>query len=67
MKKFYITIEETVCETFEVVAEDENQAREIAAAKYESGEFVLEPGELQSSKMKVSNESYETLIDWEEI
>lgn len=67
MKKFYITIEETVCETFEVVAEDENQAREIAATKYESGEFVLEPGELQSSKMKVSNESYETLIDWEEI
>lgn len=67
MKKFYITIEETLCETFEVVAEDENQAREIAAAKYELGEFVLEPGELQSSKMKVSNESYETLIDWEEI
>lgn len=67
MKRFYVTIEETVCETFEVVAEDENQAREIAAAKYKSGELVLEPGELQRSKMKVSNESYETLIDWEEI
>lgn len=54
-------------ESFINITWDENQAREIVVAKYESGEFVLEPGELQSSKMKVSNESYETLIDWEEI
>ncbi len=46
MKKYTITIEETISEDFEVIAESSEQAQAIAIEKYESGEFVLEPGNL---------------------
>ena len=45
MKKFVIAIEETVVGEFEVIAETENEAKEIAHKKYKNREFMLEPGE----------------------
>lgn len=63
MKTYTITIEETVSDSFEVVAEDEGKALEIAKDKYKSGEFVLEPGNLQSKRIAVSNLNKE-ISEW---
>ena len=64
-KKYNIVIEETVSKAFEVIADDENQAKSIAAEKYKSGEFVLAPGELTAKQIQVCNDD-DILIDWEE-
>lgn len=53
MQIYKIGIEEIVSAVFEVEAEDSEQALEIAKEKYRSGEFVLEPGELQSKNIAV--------------
>lgn len=53
MKTYKIGIEEIVSAVFEVEAEDSEQALEIAKEKYRLGEFVLEPGELQSKNIAV--------------
>lgn len=64
-KKYNVVIEETVSKTFEIIADDENQAKSIAAEKYKSGEFVLAPGELTAKQIQVSNDN-DILMDWEE-
>lgn len=43
MKKFTIVIEETLADRFEVEAETEEEALEIAIEKYENAEFILQP------------------------
>lgn len=66
MKKIYnVIIEETVSKTFEIIADDEKQAKSIVAERYKSGEFVLAPGELTAKQIQVCN-SDDILIDWEE-
>ena len=65
MGSFFITIEETVSKTFEVTAENEKQAKEIAMNNYNSGKFVLVPGELTYKQIQVCDDN-NTLIDWEE-
>ena len=50
-KKFVVAIEETVVKEFEVYAKNEDEALEMAEKKYISGEFVLEPGEVQFKQM----------------
>ncbi len=63
MKKYTITIEETISEDFEIIAESTEQARAIAIEKYNSGEFVLVPGNLIHKQMQIS---VDTVIstDW---
>ena len=63
-KKFIITIEEMVTEDFEVLAETEEEAVEIATEKYNSGEFVLEPGKLVSKQMEIHNVTDGEYTDW---
>ncbi len=63
-KKFIITIEEMVTEDFEVLAETEEEAVEIATEKYNSGEFVLEPGNLVSKQMEIHNVTDGEYTDW---
>ena len=63
--KYNITIEETVSKTFEIIAENENQAKEIAMNNYYSGKFVLAPGELTHKQIQVCDND-NTLVDWEE-
>lgn len=65
MIKFFVTIEETISKTFEVIAEHENQAKEIAMNNYNSGKIVLAPGELTQKQIQVCDDN-KTLIDWEE-
>ena len=43
MKKFTIVIEETLADRFEVEAETEEEALEIAIQKYKNAEFILQP------------------------
>lgn len=62
---YSVTIEETLSKTFEIMAENEQQAKEIAVNNYKSNEFVLVPGELIFKQIQVCNEDT-TLIDWEE-
>lgn len=44
MKKYKISIEEHVSDSFEIEAENEGTAVKEAIRKYKNGEFVLEPG-----------------------
>lgn len=63
MQTYKIGIEEIVSGEFEVEAETVEQALEIAKEKYRSGEFVLEPGELQSKNLAVLEPES---TEWEE-
>jgi hypothetical protein len=56
MKKFKITIEETVSQDFEIEATSLEEAMDIAEAKYNNGEFVLEPGNLVCKQMMGEDE-----------
>ncbi len=49
--EFKVIIEETVAQEFAVEAACREEALEIAREKYESGEFVLCPGEVQGRRM----------------
>ena len=53
MKKFIVTIEETVVQDFEVMADNAEEASIIAQEKYRKGVFVLEPGECQYRQLAV--------------
>lgn len=63
MKKFVITIEETVSQNFEVEAENAEQAMEIAEDKYRNGEFVLEPGNIIFKQMAITEPTNEA-TEW---
>lgn len=65
-KKYSITIEEMISKTFEVFAENDEQAESIAIEKYKSGEFVLDPGNLVAKQMQINNETEGYIIDWKE-
>ena len=55
MKKYEITIEEIISQTFEVYAENDEKAQEIAERKYKDGEFVLSCGNLIAKQMEIHN------------
>ena len=63
--KYTITIEETVAKDFGVEADDAEEAYETAEQKYESGEFVLDPGECQFRQIAITAPSDEA-TEWRE-
>ncbi len=63
MKKYTVTIEETISDDLEVIAENIEQARAIAIEKYNSGEFVLVPDNLIHKQMQISVDT-EISTDW---
>ncbi len=65
MKKFFITIEETISQVFEIDADNPEQAKKLAIKQYNTGEFVLTPGELLDKKIQISDNK-NSLTDWEE-
>lgn len=66
LRTFEVSIEETVSQTFEVEAHDMEEAEEIAIEKYDDGEFVLEPGELQMKQMMVHDPETDEYTSWNE-
>ena len=63
MQTYFVTIQETVTDTFEVEANSINEALRIAKEKYNACEFVLEPGTLIDTTMQISNGDDED-SDW---
>ena len=51
MSMFTVVIEEVLAQSFEVEATSPEEALEIARARYHSGEYVLEPGEVQDVRL----------------
>lgn len=64
--KYYVTIEETVDQTFEVTANSAKEAMDFVEKKYKSAEFVLELGELTSKQICVEDECGSDKINWME-
>ena len=64
--KFIVNIEEVVSENFEVEADDKDEALEIVMRAYNSGEIVLEPGELVEKKIAVFDEANNEWSEYEE-
>ena len=56
MKKYNVTIEETVVGQFEVIASSKEDAINIARDKYRKCEFVNEPGDLVDKKFYIMDE-----------
>ena len=56
MKKFKITIEETVSQEFEIEATSLEEAMDTAEQQYNNGELVLEPGNLVCKQMMGEDE-----------
>lgn len=57
MKKFVVTIEETIAQNFVIeVNDDENETCAIDAVicKYKAGELTLDPGEVQFRQISMS-------------
>jgi hypothetical protein len=65
MKTYKITIEEHISQTFEVEANNIDEAMEIAEEKYNDGEFVLEPGEV-NAKLMMADDGDGDCTDWTE-
>lgn len=57
MKKIEITIEETYVQSFDIMANSEEEAMELAEKMYKKGELVLEKGEVQHRQMAVTGGS----------
>ena len=66
MKTFKIHIEEHVVETFEVEANDIEEAMEIAEDNYYNCEFVLEPGDVTVRLMQAEDEENDESTEWVE-
>ena len=58
MKKFCVVIEETISEEFEIESDSKEDAIKNAIEKYKSGEFVLNPGNLESKKIYIDNDDW---------
>ena len=56
MKKYTITIEETVSDVFYLEANSLEEAKELAIENYNNSVFVLEPGNLIETNILVEND-----------
>nr|MBP3282464.1 hypothetical protein [Treponema sp.] len=66
MKRYEVTIEETVDETFSFEIPDDVDIYEYVREKYCNGKVVLEPGECQFRQMKIHDLSNNSWSDWQE-
>ena len=65
-KKFKITIEETISETFDIEAETMEEAMEIAERDYNNGYLVVENGQLIAKQMMAADEETSETTEWVE-
>ena len=52
VKNYYVTIEETVVETFNIIARSKKEAMELARKLYREEIIILAPGECQYRQMQ---------------
>lgn len=64
LKKYYVTIEEVISETFEVMADSVDSAKKIAEKKYKHEEIILSPGNLIHKQMRIKNETHTEATKW---
>ena len=64
MKKFEITIEEHIVQTFDIEAADMDEAFKIAQQKYKAGEITLCPGEVHTTLMSGYEPDTSEGTDW---
>ncbi len=64
MKKFFITVEETVVGSFEVYADNMEKALEKVTTGYINCEYVLEPGDLTAKKIMGECEDTGETTEW---
>ena len=62
--KFKVTIEETIRDEFDIEADSEQEAIELAIVKYDNGEYVLEPGNLTDKRMLIADENGKSNKEW---
>lgn len=62
--KVLVTIEETISESFEVEADSINEALEIAKHKYNTGEFVIESGNVTNKMIQGIVEGSDEETEW---
>lgn len=65
-RHFTITIEETVCEDFDIISDNIDNAIIEAIDKYETGEFVLEPGNVGFKQVRAYDGDNSIMSNWEE-
>lgn len=63
-KLFYIMIEETISECFEVYAANIDEARQMAEDTYNNGEFILSPGNITDKKVYAINKDINLEKGW---
>lgn len=66
LKKYVVTIEETISDVFEVTANDIKEAVAKGIEKYNACEFVLSPRNVQRKSIQVSSENQNEKTDFEE-
>lgn len=68
MTKYYITIEQPLCKTWELDADTIEQAHEMASEKYKAGEFVLTSDDIgTSAQIKIQDENNDDAIEWTDL
>ena len=66
MQKFIVTIEETIDQGFEIMAETSDEAKDIAINNYKSGIFVLDNPSVCHKQVSVIEYKNDELDEWEE-
>ena len=66
MKKYEVTIEETVSQTIEFELPDDTDIYDYVRDNYYKGKIVLEPGECQFRQMEVHDLDEDAWSDWQE-
>jgi hypothetical protein len=62
--KVFITIEETISDTFEIEENSVDKAVETAKSKYNSGEFIVESGNVTNRMIYGREENSEEGTEW---
>lgn len=61
---FAVTIEETVSETFNISAKNEEEAVKSAIEQYDCGELVLSPGKVDYKQLQVLDVENDIATEW---